>query len=239
MVGLTALALVATLVVVLVSRALPAQLASYAPAAIAVIFLAVPALAAHRRGQALADWGFTLSGPQVARRSLICLGVVLLVVFPLFAIGFVGFFSWACEQAPAIGQAVTPGACRWFGGWEALGSPRLPPDFAELALAQVVIAAIPEEVFFRGYVLGRLEEVLPPRRRLWGGGLGWALVISSALFAVSHLAADPDPRRLATFFPGLLFGWMRSATGSIAAGAAVHAAANLYVVILQRTVFAR
>jgi membrane protease YdiL (CAAX protease family) len=55
------------------------------------------------------------------------------------------------------------------------------------------------------------------------------------LFALGHVLVDFDPRRLATFFPGLLFGWMRSATGNIAAGTFVHAGANLYMDFLQRT----
>lgn len=64
--------------------------------------------------------------------------------------------------------------------------------------------------------------------------MGRALVISSALFAVTHLAIGFDPRRLATFFPGLLFGWLRSATGSIAAAVVVHAGANILIDLLQK-----
>jgi membrane protease YdiL (CAAX protease family) len=162
-----------------------------------------------------------------------------MAIFPLFLLAFVGFFIVTCGPLhQTLGHLTLPGACRRFLGWAGLGHPRLPPGILETALAQVVVVALPEELFFRGWILARLEAVLPPRRRLLGGGIGWALVISAALFAVSHLVIDHDPRRLAVFFPGLLFGWMRSATGSIAAGAFTHAASNLYIAVLQRTFFA-
>jgi membrane protease YdiL (CAAX protease family) len=69
--------------------------------------------------------------------------------------------------------------------------------------------------------------------------VGWALVVSSALFAVSHVAVIPNPQRLAVFFPALLFGWMRARTGSIAAGAAFHALCNLLSDVLHTSYFWR
>ncbi len=48
-----------------------------------------------------------------------------------------------------------------------------------------------------------------------------------------HLPKAGDPRALATFFPGLLFGWLRSATGSIGAAVGVHAASNICVRVLD------
>ena len=60
-----------------------------------------------------------------------------------------------------------------------------------------------------------------------GAPVGWALVVSSALFALGHVAVIPNPQRLAVFFPALLFGWMRARTGSIAAGASFHALCNV------------
>jgi membrane protease YdiL (CAAX protease family) len=38
---------------------------------------------------------------------------------------------------------------------------------------------------------------------------------------------------LATFFPGLLFGWMRSSTKSILAGTVTHGASNILVRFLD------
>ena len=117
------------------------------------------------------------------------------------------------------------------------GQLRLPPDFALLALNQVLVIAIPEELFFRGYLQGRLEARWPPGRRLLGAGVGRALLLSSVLFALGHFLVDFNPQRLAVFFPGLIFGWMRARTGSIAAGAGFHALCNLLADVLHGSYF--
>ena len=117
------------------------------------------------------------------------------------------------------------------------GHLHLPPDAALLALSQLVVVAIPEELFFRGYLMERLERVWPPTRRLFGAKVGWALIVSSALFAIGHVAVIPNPQRLAVFFPALLFGWMRARTGSIAAGALYHALCNVLADTLHTSYF--
>ena len=56
-----------------------------------------------------------------------------------------------------------------------------------------------------------------------------SLVLTSALFAAGHFLTIPHPQRLAVFFPSLLFGWMRRASGGVAAGVFYHAACNIVV----------
>ena len=51
---------------------------------------------------------------------------------------------------------------------------------------------------------------------------------------IPHLPREGDPRTLATFFPGLLFGWMRSATGSIMAPVLAHTASNVFIRLLDQ-----
>jgi membrane protease YdiL (CAAX protease family) len=114
---------------------------------------------------------------------------------------------------------------------------RLPPDFLQLALSQIVVVAVPEELFFRGYLMGRFEERWPSRRQLFGASVGWPLLVSSALFALGHFLVDFDATRLAVFFPGLAFAWMRSRSGSIAAGALFHALCNLLSEVLHTSFF--
>jgi hypothetical protein len=204
-------------------------------ALVAVVFLYLPVAVSWRRGEDLRDYGFTA---KPVRRSLAFGLVAPAIVFPVFLVAFVGFYQTVCaDPAGALAGIAPPGLCRRFLGWAALERPRLPRGFLESVLSQVVVVAIPEELFFRGYLLGRLEQALPPRRRLLGGGVGAALSLSALLFALGHVLVDLDPRRLAVFFPGLLFGWMRSATGSILAGTITHAAANLYIDVLHRTFF--
>ena len=61
-----------------------------------------------------------------------------------------------------------------------------------------------------------------------------ALVIQAALFALVHFVVDGQPERLAVFFPGLLFGWIRARRGGIGAAILFHALSNLYADVLVR-----
>jgi hypothetical protein len=215
-----------------VARAVP-FLAQNLAAFVAAVFIYVPVVATRRRGLDLGAAGFTV---HPIGRNLAFGLVGPLLVFPLFLFGFILFYRFACST-PAFTLLSPPSMCGRFLSWEGLWHPRAPAGLPLAALSQVIVVALPEELFFRGYLLGLLEQAWPPRRRLLGGGVGRALVASAVLFALGHVLVDFDARRLATFFPGLLFGWMRSATGSIAAGTFVHAASNLYIEALQRTFF--
>jgi len=105
---------------------------------------------------------------------------------------------------------------------------------AALLLGQLVVVALPEEIFFRGYVLHRLRQVLPPRRRLLGVPFGSAHVLAAVLFALVHLVAIPSPHRLLVFFPGLLFAWLAERGGSVVAPAVHHTFANVTLQVLHR-----
>lgn len=199
---------------------------------VAVVFLYVPAAIAWRRGQDLRELGFTVR--PFCRGAAFGLGA-LLAIFPLFLVGFLLFYHFVYAHSDLRALRL-PGLS--FVGWSGLSDLRLGPDFSlELVVAQVVAVALPEELFFRGFLLARLEQAFPPRRRVLGGGVGTALFASALLFATSHVVLDFDPRRLAVFFPALLFGWLRSATGSIFAGVVVHASCNLYIAVLSHTFF--
>jgi hypothetical protein len=201
-------------------------------ALVAIVFLYVPVAWCARRDQDIADYGFSW---RPLRRGL-AFGVgTPLIVFPVFAVGFVLFYELVCGGP--LADVAPPGFCARFGGYQAMRAPALDMAFAENALVQLIVVALPEELFFRGLLHQLCERALPPKRRVLGGGIGWALVISSALFAVGHVAVDLDPRRFAVFFPGMLFGWMRSATGSILAGTIAHASSNLFIDVLQRMFF--
>lgn len=96
-------------------------------------------------------------------------------------------------------------------------------------VSQLILVAIPEEWFYRGYLQQRFDEAWAPRWRILGVTLGWGWLLSSALFALGHLVLDPRPERLAVFFPSLLFGWMRARTGSILAPVLFHAFSNVWI----------
>jgi uncharacterized protein len=100
--------------------------------------------------------------------------------------------------------------------------------------AQVLAIALPEEMFYRGFLQSRLDKVWPPRLKLLGAEVGYGLLVSSLIFAAGHLVTTPDVSRLAVFFPSLMFGWLRARTGGIGAAVAFHAACNLLTAYLGR-----
>lgn len=203
-------------------------------ALVAIVFLYMTVLIAGRRREDLQAFGFR-SAPRL-KGVMIAMGYIA-IVFPIFTFGFVLFYDFACAKGSFLSPLAPPGACFGFGGWASAQWPSLGLDTLELLFVQVVVIALPEELFFRGLIHELCERALPPKRRVLGGGIGLALVLSSALFALGHLAVTFDARRLAVFFPGLAFGWMRSATGSILAGTIAHAASNLFIHILQKIFF--
>lgn len=207
---------------------------------IAVLFLYSPLLASYWSGlpfEHTRQGALTFAEP---RRLAITLGAAIAVSWPLFILGFFWFYGNACAPtAPAIAQwwwqTFAPICPRWLG---ALHPPlRWPPDFLLLVLSQVLVVALPEELFFRGYLWSRLDQRFAPKWRLLGAPLGATWLLTSALFAVGHVAVDLDPRRFAVFFPALVFGWMRARTGSIVAGLTFHALCNLLSDVLYETYF--
>jgi membrane protease YdiL (CAAX protease family) len=107
-------------------------------------------------------------------------------------------------------------------GWPADG-------FGRRLAVELLFAAIPEETFYRGWLLPQLD------RRFGGRGLGpagWRItygnLVVAAVFASLHLADAGDPARLATFFPGLWFGWAAQRAGyGIGPAVALHALSNV------------
>lgn len=201
-------------------------------ALIAVVFLYAPMVVGKIRGEDLVDYGFHAA--PVAK-GLVWAGVVMLVIFPLFVLGYFAFYEIACGHR-VLADVLPPGTCARYQGLDGLHAPALTGKLLEFCLVQLVVVALPEELFFRGFLLGLLEKRFPPKRRILGGGVGLALVISALAFAVIHVPKANDPRQLATFFPALVFGWMRSATGSILASTLTHAGSNILVRFLELSV---
>lgn len=211
-------------------------------ALVSVLFLYVPLWFAARRDEDLRDDGFRV---EPIGAGLAIAGVAIAVVVPLFALGFFGFYEIACHSE-TLSQLAPRQMCGHYGGLAAAHLPRFalfegaPPApgtlSAEWCVVQWLVVALPEELFFRGFLLRKLEARFPPKRRWLGGGIGLALVLSAVAFALIHLPKEGDPRALATFFPGLLFGWMRSATGSILASTITHGASNILARTLELAV---
>ncbi|MGC4064207.1 MAG: MrtC family glutamic-type intramembrane protease [Polyangiaceae bacterium] len=137
--------------------------------------------------------------------------VTALVVFPPFAFGFL---LWWQPESSFQFRSVS----------------RVVAD----ALGQLLVVALPEEVFYRGYLQTSLDDAWKSRVKLFGGTLSPGLVVTSAIFALGHVLTEPNPSRLAVFFPSLLFGWLRTRTRGVGASVGFHALSNLYSAYLGR-----
>lgn len=146
-------------------------------------------------------------------------------------------FAIALGWALALSLLVFPGFWLGYRVWHSpdadFGAPPLFRTF-DSALGEVMMIALPEEAFYRGYLLTALDDIWPPTRRLLGAPVGIGLVVSSAIFALGHLLTEFDPSRLAVFFPALVFGWLRARTGGVGAAILFHAFCNLFASYLAR-----
>jgi membrane protease YdiL (CAAX protease family) len=151
---------------------------------------------------------------RILRDTLVAVLWVLLfaaIVFPPFWFGFKLFWH---AKMPFV--------------WRVSKSP------LEDVAGQLLVVALPEEAFFRGYLQTRLDAAWGKRVRIFGAELGWGWIVSAVIFAIGHLLTTPNPARLAVFFPALLFGWLRARTGGIGAGVLFHASCNLFSATLAR-----
>lgn len=98
---------------------------------------------------------------------------------------------------------------------------------------ELLVVALPEELYFRGYLQGRMEKLWLAKRTLFGAPFGRALFWSSLVFALAHFVGEYQPHRLGPFFPALLFGILRSRTQSVVAPIAYHALCNLMSQVLS------
>jgi membrane protease YdiL (CAAX protease family) len=189
-------------------------------ALVAATFLFLPQLALRKRGD-LEAYGLRARPVALGCRLV---AIFVLGILPAFALGFWLWNRWACGHVPKW----VPGSC-----WHVLHPGlRLPDGLAMMALAQVVVVALPEELFFRGYLMGRLEDALPPTRKILGAPLGWAWLLQAALFGLGHFLVTFSPGMLTRAIPGLLFGWLFARTRSILAGTLFHAACNILMEVL-------
>jgi membrane protease YdiL (CAAX protease family) len=125
----------------------------------------------------------------------------------------------------------------WRAFWHTRGTFALhvqPWNTINEVCGQLIIIALPEEAFYRGYLQSRLDEALPARWRVLGAQVGPALIVSSVIFALGHFATIREPARLAVFFPSLAFGWLRARTKGIGAGVAFHAGCNVFSELLGK-----
>jgi hypothetical protein len=143
----------------------------------------------------------------------------------------------AALHALAAAAIIYP--CFWFGfrlWWkvDAFHPAPLEPVLAD-ALGQLLVIALPEEAFYRGYLQTSLERELGKSVSVGGTRVGLGLLLASAIFAVGHLLTELNPTRLAVFFPALVFGLLRARTRGIGSALLFHAMCNLFAAYLLRS----
>ena len=157
-------------------------------------------------------------------------------------------FSWSQELRGAMRKATSRLRVSEIGGWALLGAwllvclgvglqGRSLGQLAWLVAWQFFATAIGEEVFFRGYVQTRLNGVFSRSCSVRGVLCGWGLVVMALLFGWLHAFNTVDyfggrftfawSLAAGTAGTGLLFGWVREATGSVAPGIVLHFLNNL------------
>lgn len=94
----------------------------------------------------------------------------------------------------------------------------------------LLLVAIPEEIFFRGYLQGQFSRVYTSKRFM--GFLSPANLITSILFAIGHFFTNPRIDRLAVFFPSILFGYVRDVRGNIYPSIILHWISNFLMYII-------
>ncbi|MEL6349589.1 MAG: type II CAAX endopeptidase family protein [Myxococcota bacterium] len=184
-------------------------------AAVPLLFIYAPVALCNWRG--VDSWSYRLSIPafrdwQSWGRALWLTAIVTLFIWPPFLISY-HFFQTELNGMSPVGN--------------------LPKELLTLVAYQLFFVAIPEEFFYRGYFQTRLNEVFARRFLIFGTPMGWGSVLACLFFAFGHSLVLFQWWHFATFFPGMVFAWMRERTGGVVAGAFFHAVCNIGIVCLD------
>ncbi len=173
--------------------------------------------AAHRKGRAsLVSRGLALyargarMNPRALAADLTRAGVVALVTFPPFALLH---HMWQVHAGGHYHFAI-------------------PHDLGSIMLENTFLIALPEEMFYRGFLEHRLERLWPTKLHVLTLPLSRTVFVASALFALGHFVGEYNPARLAPFFPAFVFSMLVRRGGSLAGAVAYHGASNAFSALL-------
>jgi len=173
---------------------------------VAVIFLYTPILVLWKRHRQIT---FLDRGLRAYSKSFLTFLITSAIVFPLFLIATHGW------ERIVLGN-------QW------LGVASFPRPL-EMIAYQILLVALPEEFYFRGYFQSTMNRIFVRRWNILGVKLGWAWVFTAFIFAFSHSVVTFRWWHFAIFFPALLFGYLRERTGTITAPILFHATSNLII----------
>lgn len=170
----------------------------------AAVLIYLPVWVYHRRKEQVR---FFEENHQELLRSLGWFLLTSAVIFPIIEVGD-RYFQAIFFNAHYVG-----------GNYKGL---------ATFAFFQLLLVAIPEEIFYRGYVQPQLNRVWGRPWKLFGAHFGKSLIFTSLLFAFSHSLIQLKWWHFSIFFPSLAFGWLRERTGTVTAGALFHTLSNTF-----------
>ena len=147
--------------------------------------------------------------------SLLTFFVAALIIFPLFLLGA---HVWQLGVGGKVHFQAAPF-----------------PDLLGVMGVQLLLIALPEEFFFRGYFQSAANVIFTRRVRFLGASIGLALPLTALIFAFAHSLILYRWWQPAIFFPALLFGYLRERTGSITAPVLFHAACNIIMDWVSRS----
>jgi len=193
-----------------------------------VLMVLMPVAVIWISGRRLSELG--IDGPRLRDRETIRIGAVVAVEIAL--IWALVFLAPAMIQGKRLAVFVPPspfehGNVAW--------------GIAVTIIFTTVFCGIGEEIFFRGYLQGRINRGLGRPFTFMGIRFGWGLIISSAVFGLGHGLAFWNPiadrtfafhmqwtDAVVTLFEGAILGLLYERTNGIIAPAALHAAIGLF-----------
>ena len=193
---------------------------------------AVALLALYLIALALAGW--LLPASWAAWGSAVAAFAVLLTAQPFIALGVlkpaeIGFTAPRPGTMRVVVLAV--GLALLLNVVVMIVRGAAPVRVAGTTVAAVLVAAVLEELVFRGVLLALLDRALPQRWRVAGAYIGWGGVALTVSFVVLH---GLRPGLLLGVLPAaLLYLWLRERTGSLLAPIAAHLAWNLSVLLVH------
>lgn len=198
-------------------------------AAVPILFMYAPVWSCRLRGDD--PWAYPMALPSFgeagpwleAARWALLLAAAVAVPFVL------GYHFWQTMGVPWLQDLL---GVRLFSRPPALGW-TWPAAPLKLVVYNLFFVAIPEEMFYRGYMQTRLDRLYRPRWRVLGTRIGPGLLWTCLLFAFGHSLVVVQWWHVFIIVPSLAFGWLRARTGGIVAGALFHAWCNVTVTTLD------
>lgn len=115
--------------------------------------------------------------------------------------------------------------------------PEIKVQYFDIIIFHFFGVSLPEEFFFRGFLLPLFDRDMPKKYLAFGVNWGTGLLLSSFFFSAGHLIFSHRLEKLAVFFPGLLFGLLREKHNSLLLPVLFHAISNIIVEIVESHFF--